>query len=126
MYLVMYISHDIDQANAVLHEWLNVGVEGATIIESAGMRQLAGGHLRDDLGIMPTLASVLRDNEIHHRTLFSAIRDEGLLQKVVQATTAYVGDWSQADVGVLLVLPMLQAYGIEKGVVREKPGNGRR
>ncbi|MCQ3931071.1 MAG: hypothetical protein DPW16_11485 [Chloroflexi bacterium] len=114
MYLVMYISHDVEQADAVLEKWMSVGIEGATIIESAGLRQMKG-FLRDDLSIMPTLANLLRDTEIHHRTLFSAIRDEALLQKVIQTTTAYVGDWTKPDVGVLLVLPLLQAYGLDRG-----------
>ncbi|MBI5928501.1 MAG: hypothetical protein HY862_04290 [Chloroflexi bacterium] len=120
MYLVMYISHDVEQADAILQEWMRVGVEGATIIESAGLRQMMNSHLRDDLSIMPTLANLLRDTEVHHRTLFSAIRDDTLLQKVVQTTTAYVGDWSKPDVGILLVLPLLQAYGVEKGHPQQK------
>jgi hypothetical protein len=42
------------------------------------------------------------------------VRDEAMLDKVVDATTDYVGDWGKPDVGVLFVWPLAQAYGMDK------------
>lgn len=116
VYLVIYVSHDIEQADAVLHEWVKAGIDGATILESSGMQQLGGKQWRDDLGIIPTLSNILRSRETHHRTLMSAIRNEAVVKRVIQATTDYVTDWSLPDVGILLVLPVMQAFGLEKGI----------
>lgn len=119
MFLVLYVSRNVEQADAVLKTWIKAGIAGVTILESAGMQQAGSHGLRDDIGIIPSLATLLRGTEIHHRTLFSAIKDEETLNKVVQATETYVEDWSSPDVGILLVLPLIQAYGIEKG--KKKP-----
>ena len=115
MYIVMFVSKNVDQASDVLQIWIKTGVDGVTILESAGMHQVMKQRgIRDDFGIFPTLNSLMRAQEIHHRTLFSAVRDEAMLDKVVEATTEYVGDWAKPDVGVLFVWPLVQAYGMDK------------
>lgn len=116
MHLVLYIARDVEQADAVLKIWLDAGISGVTILESAGMQQLGAYKMRSDVSFMPTLASLLKGKEINHRTIFSAIDDDAILQRVITATGKYVGDWGLPDVGVLLVLPILQAYGLGKEV----------
>jgi nitrogen regulatory protein PII len=114
MFMIMFVSKNPEQASDVLDVWVKAGIAGVTILESAGMQQVAGRGIRDDIGITFSLSSLLRAQEIHHRTLFSAIKDQESLDKVVQATTAYIGDWSSPDVGVLFVWPLAQTYGLDK------------
>lgn len=116
MFMVMFVSVDAEQATEILDVWIKAGVEGVTILESAGLSQLGRQRgIHDDVGILFSLKSLMRGQEIHHRTLFSVIKDEPTLDKVVTATTAYVGDWTKPDVGVLFVLPIARAYGLDKG-----------
>jgi nitrogen regulatory protein P-II 1 len=114
MYMVMYVSRDVMQAEEMLEEWIKVGVKGVTILESAGLQQASKSGLRDDIGIVFSLSKLMQSQEIHHRTLFSAIQDEETLRSVVDVSKKYVGDWSKPDVGVLFVLPILEAYGLDK------------
>jgi hypothetical protein len=114
MYMVLFVSTDTEQATDVLNIWVKAGIGGVTILESAGMQQALKRGIRDDVGVVFSLSSLLRAQEVHHRTLFSAIDDDATLKRVIDATTEYVGDWSKPDVGVLFVLPILQAYGIGK------------
>jgi len=115
MFMMMFISKDVDQALDILEVWFKAGIEGVTIVESAGMQQLGKQGIPDDVGILFSLSSFMRRQEIHHRTLFSAVKDEATLQHAVEATTRYVGDWSKTDVGVLFVWPLSYAYGLDKG-----------
>jgi hypothetical protein len=114
MYMVMFVSTNSEQATDVLNIWVEAGISGVTILESSGMQQALKRGIRDDVGMVFTLSSLIRAQEVHHRTLLSAINDEATLNRLVEATTAFVGDWSKPDVGVLFVLPLLQAYGIGK------------
>ena len=113
MFMVMFVSKDADQASEVLDLWIKNGIGGVTILESAGLSQVGQGT-HDEIGLMFSLSSLLRQKEIHHRTLFSAVKDDETLQRVVQATTAYVEDWARPDVGVLFVWPLTAAYGLDK------------
>lgn len=113
MYMIMFVSKDVEQASEVLDVWVKAGVQGVTILESAGMQQATAG-IRADVGIVFSLKSLMRAQEIHHRTLFSAIRDEETLNSVLEATNQYVKDWTRPDVGVLFVWPLVQAFGLDK------------
>jgi hypothetical protein len=114
MYMLMFISKDVDQASEVLDVWLKAGISGVTILESGGMSQMAEGGIREDISLVFSLKSLLRAQEIHHRTLLSAIKDEATLNKVIEATTQHVGDWSRPDVGVLFAWPLSHAFGLDK------------
>ncbi len=112
MYMVMYVSSDAEQATDVLNIWVKAGISGITILESSGMQHMLQHGIRDDVGLVFSLSSLLRSQEVHHRTLMSAIDSEETLTRLVGATTEYVGDWSNSNVGVLFVWPLAQAYGM--------------
>jgi len=114
MFMIMYVSKDVEQAHEMLDVWVKAGVKGVTILESAGMQQLAEGGIRADMGIIFSLNKLMKAQEIHHRTLFSAISDQTTLDKVIAASTEYVGEWSRPDIGVLFVWPLTQAFGLDK------------
>lgn len=114
MFMIMFVSKTVEQASEMLDVWVKTGVSGVTILESAGMSQAVDGGIRADVGIVFSLKSLMRAEEIHHRTLFTAIKDEAMVNKVVEASTQYVQDWSRADVGVLFVWPLTQAFGLDK------------
>lgn len=113
-YMVMYVSSDGEQATDVVNIWVKAGIGGITILESSGMQHMLQQQgIRDDVGLAFSLSSLLRSKEVHHRTLMTAIRDDETVNRLVAATTEYVGDWSKSDVGVLFVWPLAQAYGLE-------------
>jgi hypothetical protein len=115
MFMVMYVSKDVEQAAQMLDVWVKAGVKGVTILESAGMMQVSeSGGIRADVGIVYSLNRLLRAQEIHHRTLFTAIPNQESLDKIVEVSTRLVGDWSSPDVGVLFVWPLTQTYGLDK------------
>lgn len=114
MYMIMFISTNVDQAHDVLDIWVKAGASGVTIFESAGMQQVTNQGIRDDVGLIFSLSSMLRAQEIHHRTLISAVKDQQAVDQIVKVTTEYVGDWSRSDVGVLFVWPLAQAFGLDK------------
>lgn len=115
MYMILYVAADLQQARDMLNVWVKAGVSGITILESAGMRQfLDKGVLRDDLGPMPSMRRLFQSQETHHRTIFSVVEDDEMLQRVIQASENFVEDWSKPDVGVLFAWPILCAFGLGK------------
>ncbi len=115
MYMILYVAADLQQAKDMMNVWVKAGVTGITILESAGMRQfLDKGILRDDFGPMPSMRQLFRAQETHHRTIFSVVKDDEMLQDVIRTSEEFVGSWSKPDVGVLFVWPVLCAYGLQK------------
>lgn len=115
MYMIWYVANDLHQAKAMLELWVEAGVQGITLLEGIGLRQLIDkGELRDDLGLMPSLKSILRPHEVARPCLYSVVENAEDLQRITASTTAFVQDWTRPDVGVLFVWPILQAYGLNK------------
>ncbi len=71
--MVMYVSNDLQRAEGVLQVWEQEAARGVTIIETAGINRRPSPGLQDDLGFLPSFASLLRGREIQHRTLFTIV-----------------------------------------------------
>ena len=113
--MVMFILDDIAYCPQVLDAWEAAGATGITILESTGlgrMRKAMG--LRDDLPLMPTLLSLLKNREEHHRTLITVTDSEALVERLIAATQEVVGQLAAPNQGVIFVLPVLRAIGLTK------------
>lgn len=111
-YMVIMVVDKMEQYEAVMEAWQKAGAPGITILESSGLhRQRA---LRDDLGLIPSLETLMASREHKHRTLFTVVSEEGVIQRIVQATEEIVGDLSEPHTGILVVLPVWQAFGLHK------------
>jgi hypothetical protein len=99
-------------ANDVLMAWTAAGVKSATLLESMGMERLRrAGLLRDDLPLLPSLASLEEPTEIRSATLFAVVSDEIDLDAVIAATEEIIGKLTEPDTGILFVLPILRVVG---------------
>ena len=112
MFIVLYVSKDVEQADDMLKLWHEAGISGVTILESYGLQQLKG--IMDDVGVLPSLTKLMQSRERHHRTIFSAVKDQATLDNIIRVSTEFAGDWTRPDVGVLLVWPLAQAFGLDK------------
>lgn len=116
MYFILFIMHNPDMIENLINEWESVGVRRATILASTGMRRLKRRDgIRDDIPLMPSLENFFEPSQTSSRTVFTTVKDESMIDDILAATQRVVGDLSNHETGVLLVLPVLRAYGLEKG-----------
>ncbi|MBI3173018.1 MAG: hypothetical protein HYZ25_04825 [Chloroflexi bacterium] len=121
MYLVLFVLHDPDYLEEVLAAWEAEGVGGVTVLFSTGLgriRQKSG--IRDDIPLMPSLDDFYEAPESLSRTLFTTVSDHALVDALVTATRRVVGNLEDPDTGVLMVLPVAEAYGLQKGKPHEQ------
>ncbi|MGD8398844.1 MAG: hypothetical protein PVG11_08305 [Anaerolineae bacterium] len=116
-HLLVLVLDNIEQCPDVLDAWEEAGVPGVTILESTGLNRVREG-IRDDYPLMPSLRSLLVGQETHHRTLFSVVEDEAILERAIAATERVVGDLSQPYTGLLFVVPVSRVLGLAKDGVR--------
>lgn len=110
--LLVLVLDNLEQCPDVLDAWEAAGVTGVTILESTGLNRMRQG-IRDDYPLLPSLRSLLAGSETHHRTLFSVIEDETVLERAIAATQRVVGDLSQPYTGLLFVVPVSQVLGLK-------------
>jgi len=116
MYLILFVLDNPDKLEDLLNAWEGAGTGGATVLVSTGMNRMLNSGFRDDIPLMPGLDDFYKREEDYHRTLFTIVKDDDVLQKIVDATQKVVGDLNKPNTGILLVMPATQAYGLEKNL----------
>ncbi len=110
-YLLLVILDDLKVLPDLMRAWREAGVPGATILESVGAYQAHTWLERVGLGALERLFEA---EEIRRRTLLTAIDDEALLTRAVAEAERVVGGFERPNSGILLVLPVAEARGLQK------------
>jgi nitrogen regulatory protein P-II 1 len=114
MSMILFVLHDTEKLDEVLAAWQEAGAPGVTVLESTGVGRIRQNEaLREDTPLMPSLEDFYPDPEHMSRTMFTILNDE-LVQKVIEATVQVVGNLNEPNTGLLVVLPTVAAYGLEK------------
>jgi nitrogen regulatory protein PII len=105
-YLVIAVIDELEKCPSILDAWEAAGVVGITILESTGLGRIRQGmNLRDDLPLMQT-------REEHHRTIFTVVDDEAMIDRIYVATEMVLGDLKEPNKGILFAVPVFRAFGI--------------
>jgi hypothetical protein len=116
MYLILFVLDNPDKLEELLDAWEAAGTKGATVLVSTGMHRISESAFRDDIPLMPGLDDFYKRVEDYHRTLFTIVKDEDVLQKIVEATEGVCGELNRPNTGILVVMPTAQVYGLEKNL----------
>lgn len=109
MYALFLILNDIYKLD-MIHELFYEEELGATTIDSQGM----GKVLLDHNVHIPMLASVRKlidGRKPYNKTVFSIIRDEEKLRRIVDKIKDELDCFNEPGVGFMFVIPVLECYG---------------
>jgi hypothetical protein len=112
LHLVVVVLNDINQLEPLMEVWTREGAHGITVLHSTGMSRLKDALRRDDVPLFPSLSDLLEHDDLHHRTLFTVVEGDALVDKLVAAAQAIVGDFDAADTGILFTVPVGRALGL--------------
>ncbi len=121
-HMILLVLDKMEQCSTILDVWDEAGAPGITILESTGIARMKSG-IRDDLPLIPSLTSILKTREEHHRTLFTVVENEALVEQIIEATQAVTGSLENPDSGILFVLPVIQAVGLQGATIRSQGGS---
>ena len=115
MFMILFILHDPEHLNSILSAWDEVGVKGITVLPSTGLARLKKDSiLREDMPLIPSLEDMFNHVENLNRTLITIIQDETILERVISATQAIIGDLNEPNTGILSVIPLYRVYGLDR------------
>ena len=112
MKLVILITGRTDKSLSVAQAWEKAGASGVTILEGYGLRSLTDRlPIRDDVGLLPSLAKLMSQQEVSTMLLVSLVPDE-LVPALQQATTGILGELTLPNNGIMLTLAVEDAIGV--------------
>lgn len=95
-----------------MSEFLEIGVRGATIIDSQGMGSAIAQGDTSDIPLFGSLKRYLDNSRPYNKTIFTIIEGEELLELAVKSVQDIIGDMTQPGVGIMFTVPVGKVYGM--------------
>ncbi|MDJ0766734.1 MAG: P-II family nitrogen regulator [Myxococcota bacterium] len=112
MDLLVVVINQEEKLDEILSGFLELGVTGATILESQGMI----GRLPEDGAVVSGLQSLIAGSRPKSSTVFSIIETKEKLDAAVKMIQDKCGDLSKPGSGVLFTIPVDRAVGLATAV----------
>ncbi|AEE95463.1 P-II family nitrogen regulator [Mahella australiensis] len=124
MYVLFIVLNNVDKLKKVLAALKDVGVRGATIIDSVG----SGSMMKEEFSGMPIIGSLMRSLEGNYganKTIFSVIEREEQVNDAMAAVSKVLGDMNRPDTGIMFALPVVKFKGgeLERHIDRRERRN---
>lgn len=97
----------------VLDKFVEIGVKGATILDSQGMGSAItnSGHGKEPF--FGAIRDYINNSRPYNKTIFTVIEDDELLKTTIEATKEIIGDIDKPGVGMMFTLPVGNVYGLQ-------------
>jgi nitrogen regulatory protein P-II 1 len=108
MKLLILILNKVEKLEEVLEGFLEVGVSGATVIDSVGM-----GHiLSEEVPIFAGLRFMFAGAKPHNKTILSVIKKDKE-KDVMNILKNILGDLDQLGCGIVFTIPLDRVEGLK-------------
>jgi nitrogen regulatory protein P-II 1 len=108
MKLLVLFLNKVEKLEEVLEGYVEVGVTGATVVDSVGM-----GHiLSEEVPIFAGLRFMFAGAKPHNKTVFSVIRDEKE-EEVIRVLQKILGDLNKSGTGIVFTFSLDRVEGLK-------------
>jgi nitrogen regulatory protein P-II 1 len=107
MHLLIAVVNDPEKVDEILSGFIEIGITGATVINSEGM----GRVLSHDIPIFAGLQTLITRSRPQNRTIFSVVEDEKL-DPALDLLQEVCGDLTAPATGIAFTLPLDRVVGL--------------
>lgn len=118
MQLLIAVINAEEKVDEILSAFLEVGITGATLIDSEGM----GRVVSRDVPIFAGLEALAARSRPRNQTIFSVIKEEEKVEQVIALLQEICGSLTDPATGIVFTVPVTRAVGLapELGEEREE------
>ena len=107
MQLLIAVVNDPEKVDDILSGYLELGITGATVLQSEGMGRL----LTHDIPIFAGLQTLVGGARPQNRTVFSVVSDE-VVDSALELLQDVCGDLASPATGIAFVVPVSRVVGL--------------
>lgn len=108
MKLLILILNKVEKLEEVLEGFIEIGVTGATVLDSVGMGQI----ISEEVPIFAGLRFMFAGAKPHNKTIFSVIKEEKETQ-TINLLKKILGDLNKPGTGIVLTIPIDRVEGLK-------------
>lgn len=112
MYVLFIVLNEAKYLDDILRKFVELGVTGATIIDSQGMAGAIINNFDENTSLFGSLRTLMEGAKPYNKTIFSVIKTEELVDKTVSAVREIMKDINQPGVGFMFTIPIANVYRI--------------
>lgn len=109
MELLICVINDPSKVDEILEAFLEIGITGATIIDTYGM----GKTLVQDVPIFAGFRNLLSGSSKYNKTIFSVIREKEKVEQAITAIEKIVGGLENPSTGIVFTIPVNFVKGLK-------------
>ncbi|NMB00333.1 MAG: hypothetical protein GX971_02255 [Firmicutes bacterium] len=110
MYALFLVINETDYLDEILARFVDVGVQGATIVDSQGMASALVSSRGRDYPLFGSLKALLEGARPYNKTIFTVLDSEELVERTVEAVKDVLGDVDHPSVGFMFSVPIGKIY----------------
>lgn len=110
MELLICVINQENKFERVLSGLAELGVTGATVIDSSGLV----GQLPEDAPVLAGLKDLMSRSRPGNKTILSVIESPEKTEAVVNMVCGILGDVESAESGILFTVPVTRAVGLRR------------
>ncbi len=111
-YYMGLILRNLDLEEGVIKAWTEVNKSVITSLDCEGQNTKQAYYRRDDLPLFPSLSRLMDSDDEEQKLLFTLVKGQDVLQKMIEATQRVTGDLSQPGRGILFAWPLPLVIGL--------------
>lgn len=108
MELLIAVVNDVARVDEILAGFLEIGVTGATIIDSEGM----GRVLSQEIPVFSGLQSLISRSRPRNQTIFSVIDDPATMDNALKIIQEVCGPFDDPATGIAVTVPVSRVVGL--------------
>ena len=107
--LMIFVLNREELLEEVLSGFLEIGIGGATILDSMGM----GRVLSQEIPIFAGLQGMLSGGRPHNKTILSVLPDHETFERASEIIEDICGSLNKPGAGILMALPLEKVRGLK-------------
>ena len=111
MRLLVAIINDPNHVDEILDGFYEIGVKGATVVDSAGMAHI----MADRVPFFARFSDLGEGDPRNNKTIYILLKSEEALNRVIEAIEKVTGDLQMPETGVVFTIPVDFCKGLEEG-----------
>lgn len=108
MQLLIAVINDVDRVDEILAGFLEIGVKGATVVDSEGM----GRVLSQEIPVFAGLQTLISRSRPQNQMLFSVIDDPETMDRALQIIQEVCGRFEDPATGIAMTIPVNRVIGL--------------
>lgn len=114
MNVLFIILNKVEYMDDILDAFVDIGVRGATILDSQGMGSALVDSSSSGEPFFGVLRNLLDDSKPYNKTIMTVIKDDKILDEAVEVVKDIVGDIYEPGVGMMFTVPVGNTYGMNR------------